>query len=163
MLPKRRFWKVWQKMKSRFSTDFSMVRSPNRVLTPLKSASKIWISSFVPPSKSSFGRDTHGSKTLSERLVRISKTSACTLFKLNFNSESTRLACTFFNTHARSSTRLACTLFNTAGMHALQHGWHASWKHHGVSLTDMLSVKWATNCAISGPPLKKRGWVWCEY
>jgi len=65
------------------------------------------------------------SKTLSERLVRISKTSACTLLKLNFNSESTRLACTFFNTHARSSTRLACTLFNTAGMHALQHGWHA--------------------------------------
>ena len=49
--PKRRFWKEEQKMKSRFSTDFSRVRSPNRVLTPLKSASKIWISSFVPPSK----------------------------------------------------------------------------------------------------------------
>jgi hypothetical protein len=28
-----------------------MVRSPNRVLTPLKSDSKILISSFVPPSK----------------------------------------------------------------------------------------------------------------
>jgi len=39
MLPKRRFGKDEQKMKSRFSTDFSMVRSPNRVLTPLKSAS----------------------------------------------------------------------------------------------------------------------------
>ncbi len=39
MLPKRRFWKAEQKMKSGFSTDFSMVRSPNRVLTPLKSAS----------------------------------------------------------------------------------------------------------------------------
>ena len=39
MLPKRRFGKDEQKMKSRFSTDFSMVRSQNRVLTPLKSAS----------------------------------------------------------------------------------------------------------------------------
>jgi hypothetical protein len=35
-------------MKSRFSIDFSMVRSPNRVLTPFKSASfEIRISSFV--------------------------------------------------------------------------------------------------------------------
>ncbi len=39
------------KMKSRFSIYFSMVRSPNPVLTPLKSISKIWISSFVNPSK----------------------------------------------------------------------------------------------------------------
>ena len=38
-------------MKSGFSTDFSLVRRPNRVLTPLQSASKIMISSFVPPSK----------------------------------------------------------------------------------------------------------------
>jgi len=38
MLPKRRFWKEEQKMTSRVSTNFSMVRSPNRVLTPLKSA-----------------------------------------------------------------------------------------------------------------------------
>jgi hypothetical protein len=51
MLPKRRFWKEEQKMKSGFSTDFSMVRRPNRVLTTLKSASKIRISSFVHPSK----------------------------------------------------------------------------------------------------------------
>ncbi len=68
MLPKRRCWKDEQKMKSGFSsptstlptgngtpkrslTDFSMVRSPNRVLTPLKSASKIRISSFVHTSK----------------------------------------------------------------------------------------------------------------
>jgi len=39
MLPKRRFWKEEQKMTSIFSIDFSMVHSPNRVLTPLKSAS----------------------------------------------------------------------------------------------------------------------------
>jgi hypothetical protein len=51
MLPKRRFWKAEQKMTSGFSIDFSMVRSPNRVLTPLKSVSKIRISSFVQPSK----------------------------------------------------------------------------------------------------------------
>jgi hypothetical protein len=38
-------------MKSRFSIYFSMVRSPNRVLTPLKGISKILISSFVNPSK----------------------------------------------------------------------------------------------------------------
>jgi hypothetical protein len=39
-------------MKSGFSTDFSMVRSQNRVLTPLKSASfEIRISSFVSSSK----------------------------------------------------------------------------------------------------------------
>ena len=50
--PKRlgRFGKEEQKRKSGFSTDFSMVRGPNRVLTPLKSASNIRISSFVPPS-----------------------------------------------------------------------------------------------------------------
>jgi hypothetical protein len=51
MLPKRRFWKDEQKMKSGFSTDFSMVRSPKWVLTTLKSDSKIRISSFVHPSK----------------------------------------------------------------------------------------------------------------
>ncbi len=38
-------------MKCGFSKHFSMVRSPNLVLTPLKSASRIRISSFVPPSK----------------------------------------------------------------------------------------------------------------
>jgi hypothetical protein len=48
---KRRLWKEEQKMKSGFSQHFSMVRSPNRGLTPLKSAAKILISSFVPPSK----------------------------------------------------------------------------------------------------------------
>jgi len=52
MLPKRRFWKDEQKMTSGFSTDFSMVHSPNLVLTPLKSASfEILISSFVAPSR----------------------------------------------------------------------------------------------------------------
>jgi len=34
--------------------EFSTIRRPNRVLTPLKSASKIMISSFVHPSESSF-------------------------------------------------------------------------------------------------------------
>ena len=34
MLPKRRFWKDEQKTKCGFSTDFSMVRSPTRELTP---------------------------------------------------------------------------------------------------------------------------------
>jgi hypothetical protein len=39
-------------MTSGFAIDFSMVCSPNRVLTPLKSASfEIRLSSFVPPSK----------------------------------------------------------------------------------------------------------------
>jgi hypothetical protein len=39
-------------MTSGFSIDFSIVRSPNRVLTPLKSASfEIRMSSFVPPSQ----------------------------------------------------------------------------------------------------------------
>jgi hypothetical protein len=52
MLPKRRFGKDWQKRKSRFLIYFSMVCSPNRALTPFKSASfEIWISSFVNPSQ----------------------------------------------------------------------------------------------------------------
>jgi hypothetical protein len=68
MLPKRRFWKAGRTFQnavsnsrrqlvpffstiSGFSMDFSMVRSPNLVLTPLKSAPKIRISSFVNPSK----------------------------------------------------------------------------------------------------------------
>ncbi len=51
-LPKRRFWKAEQKMKSRFSIDCSMIRRPNRVLTPLKNASNIRMSSFVTHSKS---------------------------------------------------------------------------------------------------------------
>jgi len=57
MLPKRRFCKDEQKMKSEFSTDFLMVRSPNQVLTPLKSASKIRIYLLFIRPKSSFGRD----------------------------------------------------------------------------------------------------------
>jgi hypothetical protein len=51
MLPKRRFWNDKQKMKCAFSIEFSTIRSPNRVLTPLKSASKVRISSFVHRSK----------------------------------------------------------------------------------------------------------------
>ncbi len=49
--PKRRFGQEEQKMKSGFRRKhFSIVRSPNRALTPLKSASfEILISSFVPP------------------------------------------------------------------------------------------------------------------
>ncbi len=51
MLPKRRFWKDEQKMKCGFSMEFSTIRSPNRVLTSLKSASNIRILSCVHPSK----------------------------------------------------------------------------------------------------------------
>ncbi len=51
MLPKRRFWKEEQEMKCGWSMHFSMVSGPNRVLTTLKSASIIRISSLVPPSK----------------------------------------------------------------------------------------------------------------
>jgi hypothetical protein len=51
MLPKRRFWKEEQEMKCGCSMNFSMVSGPNRVLTTLKSASNIRISSLVPPSK----------------------------------------------------------------------------------------------------------------
>ncbi len=49
--PKRRFWKDEQKMKCGVSIEFSTIRSPNLVLTPFKSASKLRISSFVHPSK----------------------------------------------------------------------------------------------------------------
>jgi hypothetical protein len=41
MLPKRRFWKDEQKMKCGFSMEFSTIRSPNRVLTPLKTPSNM--------------------------------------------------------------------------------------------------------------------------
>ena len=51
MLPERRFWKDEQKMKCGFSIDFSMARSPNRVITPSKMTSKPRISYFVHPSK----------------------------------------------------------------------------------------------------------------
>jgi hypothetical protein len=51
MLPKRRFWKDEQMMKSGFSTDFSMVRRPKRVLTPLKSASNIRADPEIPDYK----------------------------------------------------------------------------------------------------------------
>jgi len=68
MLPKRRFWKSEPTFPDAFSKHSSAIRSPNLVLTPLKSASKthpemlvrpskifVWegyicISSFVPPS-----------------------------------------------------------------------------------------------------------------
>ena len=49
--PKRRFWKTEQKMKCGFSRYFSGVWVPNLGHEPLKSASKIRISSFVQPSK----------------------------------------------------------------------------------------------------------------
>jgi len=55
MLPKQRFWKEEQKMKCGFSVYFSMVRSPNRVLTPLKSASKSAFHLLFILPKSSFG------------------------------------------------------------------------------------------------------------
>ena len=51
MPPKRRFWKKKQGMKSGPSIDFSMVRRPNRVLTPAESDSKTHTSSFVTLSK----------------------------------------------------------------------------------------------------------------
>jgi hypothetical protein len=58
MLPKRRVWKDEQKMKCGFSIEFSTVRSPNRVLTTLKSASfEIRILSFVRPYKIFVGMD----------------------------------------------------------------------------------------------------------
>jgi len=43
-------------MKCGFSMEFSTIRSPNRVLTTLKSASKIRILSLFLLPKSSFGR-----------------------------------------------------------------------------------------------------------
>ncbi len=51
MLPKRRFWKEEQKMKSGFSQHFSRAWVLDLGYEPLNSAAKIMISSFVPPSK----------------------------------------------------------------------------------------------------------------
>ncbi len=51
MLPKRRFWKSEPTFPNAFAKHLSMSLISNRVLTPLKSSSKIRISSFVPPSK----------------------------------------------------------------------------------------------------------------
>jgi len=49
--PKRRFWKVGQTFQNGFWKHFSTLCSPNRVLTPLKSASKTHSEMFVRPSK----------------------------------------------------------------------------------------------------------------
>jgi hypothetical protein len=49
--PKRRFWKAEPTFQSAFSTHLSTACSPNRVLTPLKSASKAHSEMFVRPSK----------------------------------------------------------------------------------------------------------------
>jgi hypothetical protein len=49
--PNEDFGRREQKMKCVCSIEFSTIRSQNRVLTTLKSASNIRISSFVPPSK----------------------------------------------------------------------------------------------------------------
>ena len=51
MLPKRRFWKDEQILQNAFSKHFSTILSPNRVLTPLKSASKMHSETLVQPSK----------------------------------------------------------------------------------------------------------------
>jgi hypothetical protein len=51
MRPKRRFWKAGQTFQSTFSKHFSTFSSQNRVLTPLKSASKTCFEMFVRPSK----------------------------------------------------------------------------------------------------------------
>jgi hypothetical protein len=56
MVSKRRIWKDEQKMKCGFSMEFSTIRSPNRVLTTLKSASKIRIYLLFILPKSSFGK-----------------------------------------------------------------------------------------------------------
>ncbi len=55
MLPKRRFWKIEQKIGRAFSMQFSLPRSPNRVLTPLKSTSKMHARTLFCLPKSSFG------------------------------------------------------------------------------------------------------------
>ncbi len=49
--PKRRFGKAEQTFQNAFSKQFSTFCSPNRVLTPLKSASKTHSERFVRPSK----------------------------------------------------------------------------------------------------------------
>jgi len=56
MLPKRRFWKEEQKMKSGFSKHFSTVRGPNWVLTPLESTRKSGFHLLFILPTSSFGR-----------------------------------------------------------------------------------------------------------
>ncbi len=51
MLPKRRFWKSEPTFPNVCSKQFSTIRRPNRVLTPLKSASKTHSERLVQPSK----------------------------------------------------------------------------------------------------------------
>jgi hypothetical protein len=51
MLPKRRFLKKEQTLQTTFSKHFSTFCSPNPVLTPLKSASKMRSERFVRPSQ----------------------------------------------------------------------------------------------------------------
>jgi len=51
ILPKRRFWKAEPTFPNAFSKHFSMNRRPNRVLAPLKSASKTHSERLVRPSQ----------------------------------------------------------------------------------------------------------------
>ena len=51
MLPKRRFWKSEPTFPDACSKQFSKISRPNRVLTPLKSASKTHSERLVQPSK----------------------------------------------------------------------------------------------------------------
>ncbi len=55
MLPKRRFWKNAHKIGRAFSKLFSMSRSPNRVLAPLKSTTKRTSNLVIDLPKSSLG------------------------------------------------------------------------------------------------------------
>ena len=66
MTPKRRFWKEEQKMTCGFSKNFSTVRGPNWVLTPLKSARKSACHLLFLLPKSSFGRGNFRVKVSTE-------------------------------------------------------------------------------------------------
>ena len=68
-------------MKSGYPIDFSMVSGPNRVLTPLKSISKIRISSFVSTSYQNlrFGMGTFGNYVTKEQSIHREQTHCCHL------------------------------------------------------------------------------------
>ena len=95
MLPKRRFWKSEQKMKCAFSTWFSRMWVLDLGDEPLKSQSKLRISSFVFLPKSSFGE--HKLYAPQTKILEVQTKIWERIFEVLSNERSQNLVLTLWN------------------------------------------------------------------
>jgi len=142
-------------MKSGFSKHFSRVRIQHRVLTPLKSASKIRISSFVPPSQSSFGK--HKVYPSQTKILEGGTKEEIRIFEALFKGVSTRFGLRTIEKSIENPDFLFCSSFQNLRLGSIKLSWTDASSCFNLDSKDTSSCYHLLVTRVYAPPYENFG------